>query len=257
MTGRRLIIGGVALGMISIVVMWQQKLFDTREALPDFASYSQVGEKKQAFFNYLQPRVNKANQQLRSERLKIVALKQALQSGTGSPGDLSEQSKAYLRQLASRYRVPNRGDLDSLEVLDQLLYRVDEIPPSLVLAQAANESAWGTSSFARNQLNLFGIWCYTENCGVIPKHRTEGATHQVAAFESVQACIEYYLLNLNSHPAYLELRRLRAGLRQRQATLSGVELASGLLRYSERGQLYVDELIEMIRYNHLDVLDEG
>jgi len=257
MTGRQLIIGGVALGIISIVVMWQQKLFDGREALPDFASYSQVGEKKQAFFNYLQPRVNKANQQLRSERLKIVALKQTLKSGTGSPSDLSEQPKAYLRQLATRYRVPGRDDLNSLELLDQLLFRVDEIPPSLVLAQAANESAWGTSSFARNQLNLFGIWCYTENCGVIPKHRAEGATHQVAAFESVQACIEYYLLNLNSHPAYLDLRKLRAGLRQRQVTLSGVKLASGLLRYSERGQLYVDELIEMIRFNHLDGLDEG
>jgi Bax protein len=133
---------------------------------------------------------------------------------------------------------------------------VDEIPPSLVLAQAANESAWGTSSFARNQLNLFGIWCYTENCGVIPRHRAEGATHQVAAFESVQACIDYYLLNLNSHPAYQELRDLRAGLRKQQAILKGVALAPGLMRYSERGQLYVDELIEMIKYNKLDRLDE-
>lgn len=257
MARRWLILVGFTLGLVLIFVVWQQELFEPAETLPDFAGYSQVSEKKQAFFDYLLPRVTAANQQVRVERSKLLALKQKLEDEDGLPSGLTAGSAAFLKQSSLRYRVPNRDSLSEREVLNQLLDRVDEIPPSLVLAQAANESAWGTSSFARNQLNLFGIWCYTENCGVVPKHRAEGATHQVAAFESVQDCIDYYLLNLNSHPAYTTLRSLRSDLRAKQAVLSGVSLAPGLLKYSQRGQLYVDELIEMINFNHLDSLDRA
>jgi Bax protein len=257
MTRRWQILVGLTLGLAVVLVVWQQGLFEQAETLPDFAGYSQVSEKKQAFFDYLLPRVTAANQQVRVVRLKLLALKQGLEGEDGLAPSLSTESIAFLRQSASRYRVPNRDSLSEQEVLNQLLDRVDGIPPSLVLAQAANESAWGTSSFARNQLNLFGIWCYTENCGVVPKHRAAGATHQVAAFESVQDCIDYYLLNLNSHPAYTTLRALRSQLREKQEVLSGEHLAPGLLKYSQRGQLYVDELIEMIRFNHLDRLDKA
>ena len=257
MARRWLILVGFSVGLALIFVVWQQGIFEPAETLPDFAGYSQVSEKKQAFFDYLLPRVTAANQQVRAERARLQALKQQLEEGDSLSSDLSTESVAFLRQSSSRYRVPNRDSLSQQEVLNQLMDRVDEIPPSLVLAQAANESAWGTSSFARNQLNLFGIWCYTENCGVVPKHRAEGATHQVAAFESVQDCIDYYLLNLNSHPAYSTLRALRSDLRAKQEILSGERLAPGLLKYSQRGQLYVDELIEMIRFNHLDRLDKA
>ncbi|MBT3425987.1 MAG: hypothetical protein HOL98_07215 [Gammaproteobacteria bacterium] len=257
MARRWLILVGFSVGLALIFVVWQQGIFEPAETLPDFAGYSQVSEKKQAFFDYLLPRVTAANQQVRAERARLQALKQQLEEGDSLSSDLSTESVAFLRQSSSRYRVPNRDSLSQQEVLNQLMDRVDEIPPSLVLAQAANESAWGTSSFARHQLNLFGIWCYTENCGVVPRHRAEGATHQVAAFESVQDCIDYYLLNLNSHPAYSTLRALRSDLRAKQEILSGERLAPGLLKYSQRGQLYVDELIEMIRFNHLDRLDKA
>ena len=257
MARRWLILVGFSVGLALIFVVWQQGIFEPAETLPDFAGYSQVSEKKQAFFDYLLPRVTAANQQVRAERARLQALKQQLEEGDSLSSDLSTESVAFLRQSSSRYRVPNRDSLSQQEVLNQLMDRVDEIPPSLVLAQAANESAWGTSSFARHQLNLFGIWCYTENCGVVPKHRAAGATHQVAAFESVQDCIDYYLLNLNSHPAYTTLRALRSQLREKQEVLSGEHLAPGLLKYSQRGQLYVDELIEMIRFNHLDRLDKA
>jgi len=257
MTRRSQLLVGLIVGLALIFVVWQQELFEPAETLPDFAGYSQVSEKKQAFFDYLLPRVTAANQQVRAERVRLQTLKQQLEEGDGLSSGLSTESVAFIRKSSSRYRVPNRDSLSEQEVLNQLMDRVDEIPPSLVLAQAANESAWGTSSFARHQLNLFGIWCYTENCGVVPRHRADGATHQVAAFESVQDCIDYYLLNLNSHPAYATLRALRSDLRTKQEILSGERLAPGLLKYSQRGQLYVDELIEMIRFNHLDRLDNA
>ena len=258
------IAASVAIAMVGLIVTVQNIASPQRPppvdileyepiaVFPDFASIQEISVKKQQFFDFLEDYVVAENETIQSTRDELTRYVDITHSGVG----FSDREREWVFELAAKYRIETEKYSEK-EVVDELMLRVDVLPVSLALAQAANESAWGTSSFARNQLNLFGIWCYTENCGVIPKHRAEGATHQVAAFESVQACIEYYLLNLNSHPAYLDLRKLRAGLRQRQVTLSGVKLASGLLRYSERGQLYVDELIEMIRFNHLDGLDEG
>jgi Bax protein len=132
------------------------------------------------------------------------------------------------------------------------LSRVDVVPEGLALAQAANESAWGTSRFARDYRNFFGLWCFTEGCGVKPRQASAESTHQVAAFDSVRAGVAYYLLTLNSHPAYAALRARRQDLRVAGQAVTGDALAAGLLRYSERGQDYVDEIKQMIRGNGLE-----
>lgn len=126
---------------------------------------------------------------------------------------------------------------------------MDIIPKELALMQAANESAWGTSRFARIGLNFFGQWCYTKGCGMIPKRRADEAEHEVRAFKSVRAAVKSYFRNINTHEAYRELRRVRAGLRAEKVPIEATALTAGLLSYSERGEDYVSELNDMIRHN--------
>ena len=130
-----------------------------------------------------------------------------------------------------------------------MLVRVDIIPTSLVLVQAANESAWGTSRFARIGLNFFGIWCYRTGCGMVPGGRNTGAKHEVAAFQSVDAAVSGYFNNINKHNAYHVFRTIRAELRAQDQPLDAEILATGLLPYSERGAQYVLDLTDMLRHN--------
>jgi Bax protein len=130
------------------------------------------------------------------------------------------------------------------------------VPPSLALSQAANESAWGTSRFARSGHNYFGQWCFTTGCGVVPRHRTAGKQHEVAVFASPAAAVASYLHNLNSHPAYQRLREIRLQQRQQHQVVSGLALAAGLEKYSERGEDYIRELRAMIRHNRLSQYDQ-
>ena len=141
--------------------------------------------------------------------------------------------------------------MSQYELTKELIRRVDVIPTSLVLAQAANESAWGTSRFAREGNNIFGQWCFDEGCGLVPNRRGEDASHEVRAFASVEAAVRAYFRNLNTHPSYEDLRTLRASMRMQGLPLNSMVLARGLTRYSERGMDYVLELQDMIRINEL------
>ena len=133
--------------------------------------------------------------------------------------------------------------------IQELLLRVDEIPTSLVLAQAANESAWGTSRFAQDGHNYFGQWCFKQGCGITPSNRAPGATHEVKRFNTPMDSVHAYFININTHRAYKTLREIRASA---EKPVSGVLLADGLLNYSERKQAYIDELKSMIISNNLE-----
>ena len=129
--------------------------------------------------------------------------------------------------------------------------RVDIIPASLVLAQAANESAWGTSRFTLEGNNIFGQWCYEEGCGIVPRRRAAGATHEVRRFETIEEAVAAYFVNINTNPVYQYLRELRAQMRVQQLELNPLVLAFGLGRYSERGGNYIDEVQSIIIQNDL------
>lgn len=215
--------------------------------VPDFAAMTDVKEKKQAFFDFMLPLVRSANDGIREEQRKLNAITTQVNDGQ----DLSEADATWLNSLALRYRV--KGDpVTDPGILSQLKRRVGPIPASLVLAQAANESAWGTARFARNGKNFFGIWCWSRDCGLVPERRDEGAKHEVAAFSSVRAGAEYYLLTLNSHPAYQRLRDIRDRHRADDKPPSGNALAAGLINYSERREAYVEEIRSMISFNKLE-----
>ena len=131
------------------------------------------------------------------------------------------------------------------------MLKIDEIPASLVLAQSANESGWGTSRFATQAKNMFGIWCFREGCGVKPLRREAGRKYEVAKYNTVEESVEAYMLNINSHRAYRELRNIRSTARATDNNLSGIALAEGLAGYSARGEQYVKEIKQLIRVNKL------
>ncbi|HKI74311.1 MAG TPA: glucosaminidase domain-containing protein, partial [Pseudomonadales bacterium] len=139
-----------------------------QERIPDFSSFRNVKEKKRHFFDFMVPRIRHANANVLAERK--VASKLSVKVALGK--HLSDNEKARLQQLFDKYRV-RRSD-SSAGRLKELLFRVDTVPASLMLAQSATESAWGTSRFAREGNNFFGIWCFSPGCGITPKYRDEG-----------------------------------------------------------------------------------
>lgn len=209
--------------------------------LPDFSQYQNTAEKKNAFFSFLYPRIVLANSRILIERQYLETL---------SRKDTLNQSETdWLEQQAERLRVDEEPGSD--EMFRRLRSRIDFIPPSLVMAQAANESAWGTSRFALEGNNLFGQWCFSKGCGVVPQGREEGKSHEVAAFDSPYRSIRSYIQNLNRHPSYQMVRDLRREAREKGRFASGTALAAGLVSYSERGEEYISEIRSMISFNKL------
>ncbi len=209
---------------------------------PDFAAFTDVNAKKQAFYDYLLPGIHHHNQRLAEARQDLLAIK-AKQDASKS---LSKQEQRQLQRLFEQYKTQDMATL---------LRRVDQIPASLAIAQAATESGWGSSRFAQEGNNFYGQWCFERGCGLVPSRRKEGATHEVRQFDTPAASIGAYFRNINTHPAYRELRRIREQLRQQGQPLTGKALSRGLLKYSERGQDYVDDIQTMIRINDLQQLD--
>lgn len=216
------------------------------QSLPtDFAETATPRSKKTSFFKTLLPMVLLANERIRQERqalLQILALRESRQ-------DLDGRQQHLLRTLKQRYKV--KGDLRDDKTLNILKRRVDEIPAALVLAQAANESAWGTSRFVREGNNLFGEWTFLPGSGMVPLDRPDGETYEVRRFNNLYDSILSYLRNLNTHPAYQNLRLLREEARLQGRNPSGIELAEGLINYSTRREFYVADLQKIIRANNL------
>jgi Bax protein len=186
--------------------------------------------RKEVFFNYLLPVIHKKN-------AEIVALRNAISN--------NELNDNQLNDLAKKYRVETPSKEELLKVIDIL-------PPSLVLAQAANESDWGRSRFAKDFNNYFGIWCFTKGCGVIPKDRDEDATHEVASFNSLEDCIDYYVLNINRSYAYEDLRLMRKNQRESLQPITGTLLAQGLGNYAFPGDEYIESIQTLINFNQLE-----
>ncbi|MDA1371967.1 MAG: glucosaminidase domain-containing protein [Proteobacteria bacterium] len=213
---------------------------------PDFASINNVEVKKQQFFDFLQDYIVAENSSITSIREELRPYIAIANSGVA----FSARERMWVLNLAEDYRIES-AVMDDREIVNELMLRVDVIPLSLALAQAANESAWGTSRFTLEGNNIFGQWCYEEGCGIVPARRRSGATHEVESFESVESSVQAYILNINTHPSYEYLRQLRAEMRQQERQLDPMELAYGLGDYSERGDSYVDEVQNIIIQNDL------
>ena len=208
-----------------------------------------VVRKKQIFFRLLAPVILRANELIVMEREELENLTEM------NPEPGSKEMKVLL-DLGRKYRVTGEDDESLTEQqLAELKIRVDIIPPSLALAQGAEESGWGTSRFALLGNSLFGQWDFSGK-GIKPEQqRSELGDYGLAAFDTPLDAVIAYTRNLNTHRAYTGMRKLRAEIRQKGKEPSGFELAETLDKYSERGQAYVDGLHAIMRVNKLAATD--
>jgi uncharacterized FlgJ-related protein len=205
-----------------------------------------VSDKKNIFFRLTGSGILQANEKIMNEREHLL--------DAFNRKDIDENE--WLAALAVKYKViKNESDTLDNSALKELKHRVDIVPPSLALAQAAEESGWGTSRFAIKGNSLFGQWDFSGK-GIKPKEqRAELGNYGIAAFESPQDSIEAYMLNLNTHSAYQRMRQKRAVSRQQNKQPTGWELAKTLDKYSERGVEYVKSLHSIMSYNKLNDAD--
>ena len=217
-------------------------------ALPaDLGDLYSVDERKALFLRSMLPLVLKANEEIAETRAGLLALRDRFEAG----GTLTVSQRLWLLTQAQRYNLAaervNEVDFPAL------LKRVDEVPPSLALAQAILESGWGTSRFAHEGNALFGQRTWAEETAGLKPERAEG--FRVRAFRDLGESVRSYLYNLNVGGAYEELREMRAAARVKGEALDGHSLAATLSRYSEEGDDYIAKLRGLMEHNGLRAFD--
>ena len=157
--------------------------------------------------------------------------------------------RVWLKRRFKEYKIDG-GDLAKLKI------RMDIIPVSIALAQAANESGWGTSRFALEGNALFGQWTYSKK-GISPKNKDPNKTHKVLQFQILKASVRAYKNNLNTHNAYQNFRETRAKLRQENTIIDSLQLTKHLKNYASIGEKYVMILEDIIKKNKLQDFDKA
>ena len=210
---------------------------------PDLAQLNSVKQRKQLFIKLMLPLILQANEKILADRNELLRL-------LNSQGPLSREDEAWVAALADRYDA-NPSDRSDF------VGRVDVVPPSLAIAQAAEESGWGTSRFAVEANAVFGQWTFRKGAGVVPERRDPGKLHEVRSFEGLRQSVSAYMHNLNIHWAYKEFRRVRRELRNSSQALTGRSLVGTLHKYSERGFEYIETIRTIMRVNGLDAFDRA
>lgn len=214
------------------------------ERVPDDLVTKDGNERKQLFIAALLPVLLDINQRILGERDQLLAIRAKLNAGLL----LAPAEKLVLGNLADRYE-------GSADKIDELLKRVDIVPPSMAIAQSGVESGWGTSFAARTGNALFGqIQAGGQHAVVVPWRPGSGMPQP---FSSVSEAADAYVANLNTHLAYSGFRAERAAMRERGETLDGYNLVGTLLRYSELGQEYVRFVRQIMRENGLVDFDKA
>jgi Bax protein len=198
-------------------------------------------KRKEFFIQIILPLIIKENNNIRIDRKTLFNIINK------SNNSISE--KKWLEKKYKQYGIKS-GDLSSLKI------RMDEIPVSLAIAQAAKETGWGTSRFAQEGNALFGQWTWSGE-GLKPKDAKEGEGHKVMKFNVLQASVRAYQRNLNTHSTYIGFRKARAELRDQGKPLDSLELSKHLNKYAETGNKYVEILQKIIVQNKLKDFDDA
>ncbi|USG63031.1 glucosaminidase domain-containing protein [Sneathiella marina] len=208
-----------------------------------------VENKKKVFFRVAIPLAFVGNSLILKDREKLARLKSAYKAGS-----LDAQERDWLRKKAADYKISSNEIGEAF--FTELGNRMDIVPASLMVAQMADESGWGTSRFAAEGNALFGQWSYTG--GIKPKdQRKDKGNYSIKAFKTPLASIQAYMLNLNSNAAYGEFRKQRASFRLKGMMPTGPGLVGTLINYSERREAYVRDLRNMMARNDLPPLDKA
>ena len=198
-------------------------------------------KRKDLFIQIILPLVIKENNKIKLDRKKLFRIL-----------NKSKNSKIEKKWLASKFKqygVVNR-DLSTLKI------RMDEVPISMTIAQAAKETGWGTSRFAQEGNALFGQWTWSGE-GIKPLGADSDATHKVMRFRVLQASVKAYQRNLNTHSSYKDFRSARAELREDNKKLNSLILSEHLDKYAETGKEYVKILQKIIKQNNLMDFDDA
>ena len=198
-------------------------------------------KRKELFIQIILPLVIKENNYIRSERKKLFNILNKSHN--------TNSEKKWLEQKFKQYGVVNK-DLSTLKV------RMDEIPISMAIAQAAKETGWGTSRFAQEGNALFGQWTWTGE-GIKPAGAEVDSTHKVMRFKVLQASVKAYHRNLNTHSSYRDFRRVRAELRDEGKALDSIVLSEYLDKYAQTGKKYIKILQQIIKQNKLTDFDDA
>tara|TARA_B100000780_G_scaffold3229_1_gene2659 strand:+ start:217 stop:1401 length:1185 start_codon:yes stop_codon:yes gene_type:complete len=200
-----------------------------------------VKKRKDLFIQIILPLIIKENNNIKIDRKKLFSILNKNQN--------TKTEKNWLNSKFKQYGVINK-DLSTLKV------RMDEVPTSMAIAQAAKETGWGTSRFAQEGNALFGQWTWTGE-GIRPAGADNDSTHKVMKFKVLQASVKAYQRNLNTHSTYKGFRSARAALRDKGQKLDSVILTEHLDKYAETGKKYVRILQQIIRQNNLEDFDDA
>ena len=200
-----------------------------------------VQKRKDLFIQIILPLVIKENNNIRLDRKKLFSILNKSKN--------TRIEKVWLLKKFKQYGVVNK-DLSTLKV------RMDEVPISMAIAQAAKETGWGTSRFALEGNALFGQWTWSGE-GIKPAGADDDSTHKIMKFKVLQASVKAYQRNLNTHNSYKEFRSARAELRDRGKKLDSIILSEYLDRYAETGKKYVKILQPIIKQNQLTDFDDA
>lgn len=212
-----------------------------------------VENKKRLFFRSSAPLILRANELIMVDRNRLKDIRSSYKKNAA----ISEKDQLWILKLAKIYRVELKDGQVTSTLIDALWKKVDIVPASLALAQAAEESGWGTSRFAAKGNAVYGQWTWGSNAITPEKQRKELGNYGIASFETLQQSISAYMLNLNTHNAYASLREKRAQLREKDEKITGHILAGQLTKYSERGEEYVKSLRSLMEYNKLGPTDDA
>ncbi len=191
--------------------------------------------KKETFIKIVLPLIVAENERILADREKLISL--------SSKKYTTDIEKQWLRQKLLEYKV-KKGDLK------ELLVRIDIIPTSIALAQAAKESGWGTSRFALEGNAIFGQWTWSGQ-GIAPLDRASNKNHKILKFPILRASVKAYQNNLNTHKSYAKFRQKRLSLRDKKNKISGLELTETLNNYAQTGSEYTKILNQIIKQNRL------
>ena len=200
-----------------------------------------VKKRKEFFIQIILPLIIQENNNIRLDRRTLFNII-----------NKSNNSASEIKWLENKYKQygVNSRDLSVLKI------RMDEIPTSLAIAQAAKETGWGTSRFAQEGNALFGQWTWSGE-GLKPKNAEKGEGHKVMKFNVLQASVRAYQRNLNTHSTYKAFRKARAEFRDLNKPLDSIELSKYLNKYAETGNQYVEVLQKIIMQNKLKDFDDA
>ncbi|MDC3131491.1 glucosaminidase domain-containing protein [Pelagibacteraceae bacterium] len=211
---------------------------------------SYLNDNKKKFVRTVLPLIINENQKILSVRNNLLLLKNKLINNYS----LNKSELQILKKLSKNHKIKFNNS-HKLDVINNLLKKVDIIPNSIVLAQAAIESGWGSSRFAQDFNALFGEYTYDNNKGVVPLKRENGENHLIKAFNSYNSSVESYFNNINSHYAYEQFRKLREVMRERNNFSNVTLLVDKLDTYAE-DENYIQTIKSVIKNNNFEIFDK-